>query len=51
MEISEETLVTEPQSFQQWFAFGGADIDLVPGGKMHLRWDEHGGFDARVEAV
>lgn len=62
MEISEETLVpagpehvwrlvTEPQFFQQWYAFGGADIDMVPGGEMHLRWDEHGGFHARVEAV
>ncbi len=62
MEISEEALVpatpdrvwqlvTEPRFFQQWYAFGGADIDLVPGGEMHLRWDEHGGFAARVEAV
>ena len=62
MEITEEALVpasservwrlvTEPQSFQRWYAFGGADIDLVPGGEMHLRWDEHGVFQARVEAV
>jgi uncharacterized protein YndB with AHSA1/START domain len=62
MEISEETLVqagpervwrlvTEPQFFQQWYAFGGADIDMVPGGAMRLRWDEHGDFHARVETV
>ncbi|MFH9068376.1 SRPBCC domain-containing protein [Streptomyces alboflavus] len=44
-------LVTEPRHVQQWYAFGGADIELVPGGAMLLRWDEHGGFPARVEAV
>ncbi|MFC5799475.1 SRPBCC domain-containing protein [Streptomyces formicae] len=62
MEISEEALVpaapdrtwqlvTEPRFFQQWYAFGGAEIELAPGGAMVLRWDEHGGFPARVEAV
>lgn len=62
MEISEQAvipadldrtwrLVTEPQHFEQWYAFGGADIDLAVGGAMLLRWDEHGGFPARVEAV
>jgi uncharacterized protein YndB with AHSA1/START domain len=62
MKISEETLIaaspghiwpliTDPANFQQWYAFGGAEIDLTPGGEMHLRWDEHGTFDARVESV
>ncbi|WP_405592823.1 SRPBCC domain-containing protein [Streptomyces sp. NBC_01092] len=62
MEISEETLVpadpdhtwrlvTDPRYVQQWYAFGGADIELAPGGAMLLRWDEHGAFPARVEAV
>ncbi|MFE0025352.1 SRPBCC domain-containing protein [Amycolatopsis sp. NPDC059021] len=62
MEISEQIvvpadaertwrLVTEPGNFQRWYAFGGAEIDLVPGGAMALRWDEHGSFPARVEAV
>ncbi|MFI9610693.1 SRPBCC domain-containing protein [Streptomyces sp. NPDC052023] len=44
-------LVTEPGHFQRWYAFGGAEIDLVPGGAMRLRWDEHGAFPARVETV
>lgn len=62
MEISEQALipadpertwqlVTDPQHFQQWYAFGGADIELTPGGAMLLRWDEHGGYPARVEDV
>lgn len=62
MEISEHALipadqdrtwrlVTEPRNLQRWYAFGGADIELVVGGAMLLSWDEHGGFPARVEAV
>ncbi|MFC8093109.1 SRPBCC domain-containing protein [Streptomyces sp. NPDC057301] len=62
MEISEQALVpadpdrtwrliTDPQYVKQWYAFGGADIELAPGGAMVLRWDEHGAFPARVEAV
>ncbi|GAA1558356.1 SRPBCC family protein [Kribbella hippodromi] len=44
--------VTQPEIFTQWYAFGGADVDLRPGGRMVLRWDEHGeylGFVERVE--
>ena len=44
-------LVTEARHFQAWYAFGGATIDLRPGGAMSLRWDEHGEFPAVVEAV
>src|SRR5688572_7351815 len=44
-------LVTDAQHFRDWYAFGGATIDLRPGGAMALRWDEHGDFAAVVEAV
>jgi uncharacterized protein YndB with AHSA1/START domain len=44
-------LVTDAQHFRSWYAFGGATIDLRPGGAMALRWDEHGEFAAVVEAV
>ena len=44
-------LVTEARHFQAWYAFGGATIDLRPGGAMSLRWDEHGEFPAVVESV
>ena len=45
------SLVTEAPHFQRWYAFGGAEIVLVPGAAMTLRWDEHGVFRAIVEAV
>ena len=44
-------LITSPNHFKTWFAFGGAEIDLRPGGTMTMRWDEHGTFDAVVESV
>ena len=44
-------LVTDPESLQIWYAFGGAEIDLRPGSATTLRWDEHGAFDAVVESV
>jgi len=44
-------LVTDPEHFQVWYAFGGATIDLRPGGAMTMRWPEHGAFDAVVESV
>jgi uncharacterized protein YndB with AHSA1/START domain len=44
-------LVTEARHFQVWYAFGGATIELRPGGAMSLRWDEHGEFAAVVESV
>ena len=44
-------LVTDPRHFQTWYAFGGAEIDVRPGGAMALRWDEHGVFEAVVESV
>ena len=44
-------LVTDPRHVKAWYAFGGAEIDLKPGGPMTLRWDEHGAFSAVVEQV
>lgn len=44
-------LVTTPEHFAAWYASGGADIDLRPGGAMRMRWDEHGEFHGVVEAV
>ena len=44
-------LITDPEHFQAWYAFGGATIDLRPGGAMTMRWPEHGAFDAVVESV
>jgi uncharacterized protein YndB with AHSA1/START domain len=45
------SLVTEARHLAVWYAFGGATIELRPGGAMTLRWDEHGEFRAVVEAV
>jgi uncharacterized protein YndB with AHSA1/START domain len=44
-------LVTDARHFRAWYAFGGADSDLRPGGLTALRWDEHGTFHAVVESV
>jgi uncharacterized protein YndB with AHSA1/START domain len=44
-------LVTSPEHVGRWFADGGAQIDLRPGGRMSLTWREHGTFHGRVEAV
>ena len=43
--------LTTPESFARWYAFGGASIDLRPGGAIRLHWEEHGTFLGRVEAV
>lgn len=45
------TLVTKPEHVGRWFADGGAEIDLRPGGAMKLTWREHGTFHGRVEVV
>ena len=44
-------LVTDPVHFQRWYSFGGAAIDLRPGGAISMQWPEHGTFDAIVESV
>jgi uncharacterized protein YndB with AHSA1/START domain len=43
--------LTQPATLQQWYAFGGAEIDLRPGGRLVMRWDEHGEFYGFVEKV
>ncbi|WP_410788530.1 SRPBCC domain-containing protein [Kribbella sp. C-35] len=43
--------VTQPEVFARWYAFGGAEIDLRPGGRLVMRWDEHGVFFGFVEKV
>jgi uncharacterized protein YndB with AHSA1/START domain len=43
--------VTQPEVFTRWYAFGGAEIDLRPGGRLVMRWDEHGEFTGFVEKV
>ena len=44
-------VLTDPRHFTEWYASGGAEIDLRPGGRMVMRWDEHGEFLAVVERV
>jgi uncharacterized protein YndB with AHSA1/START domain len=44
-------LVTSAEHVGRWFADGGAEIDLRPGGSMSLTWREHGTFHGRVEEV
>jgi uncharacterized protein YndB with AHSA1/START domain len=43
--------VAQPEGLARWYAFGGAEIDLRPGGRLVLRWDEHGEFLGFVEKV
>jgi uncharacterized protein YndB with AHSA1/START domain len=45
------TAVTQPETFARWYAFGGAEIDLRPGGRLVMRWDEHGEYLGFVEKV
>jgi uncharacterized protein YndB with AHSA1/START domain len=43
--------VTQPETFARRYAFGGAEIDLRPGGLLVMRWDEHGEYFGFVEKV
>lgn len=43
--------LTQPEHFATWYAFGGAEIDLKPGGRLVMRWDEHGEYRGFVEKV
>jgi uncharacterized protein YndB with AHSA1/START domain len=43
--------LTQPEHLARWYAFGGAELDLRPGGRLVLRWDEHGEFRGFVEKV
>jgi uncharacterized protein YndB with AHSA1/START domain len=44
------SIVTESEHVGTWFS-DSAEIDLSPGGKAVLTWDEHGTFPGRVERV
>jgi uncharacterized protein YndB with AHSA1/START domain len=44
-------VLTEPDHLTSWYAFGGARIDLRPGGTLTFQWDEHGVYRGRVETV
>jgi len=44
-------LVTSADHVGRWFADGGAEIDLRPGGALSLTWPAHGTFHGRVMTV
>jgi uncharacterized protein YndB with AHSA1/START domain len=44
------SIVTEGEHVGKWFS-DSAEIELEPGGKAVLTWDEHGSFPGRVERV
>jgi uncharacterized protein YndB with AHSA1/START domain len=44
-------VLTTAEHISAWYASGGAEVDLRPGGALRFRWDEHGEFHARVESV
>jgi uncharacterized protein YndB with AHSA1/START domain len=44
------SIVTEAEHVGKWFS-DSAEIELEPGGKAVLTWDEHGSFPGRVERV
>jgi uncharacterized protein YndB with AHSA1/START domain len=44
-------MLTKQEHVAQWYAFGGAEIDLRLGGRLVFRWDEHGEFFGQVERV
>jgi uncharacterized protein YndB with AHSA1/START domain len=43
--------ITTAEHLGTWFGDAGAEIDLRPGGRVVLRWKEHGEFFGRVEQV
>jgi len=44
-------LLTDPVQVRKWYAFGGAEIDLVPGGVLTFRWVEHGMYRGAIDVV
>ncbi|MEV0649739.1 SRPBCC domain-containing protein [Phytomonospora sp. NPDC050363] len=44
-------LITEPANLSRWYSFGGAEVDARPGGRIVLRWPEHGDFPGVVDRV
>jgi uncharacterized protein YndB with AHSA1/START domain len=45
------SLITEAEHLGTWFADSGAEIDLVSGGRLELRWAEHGTSRGVIEQV
>ena len=45
------TLLTEPAQLGAWFSDAGAELDLRAGGRLVLRWQEHGTAYGRVVDV
>jgi len=43
--------ITQPENIKQWYAFGGAEVDLRVDGKISFSWDEHGKYLGVIEAV
>jgi uncharacterized protein YndB with AHSA1/START domain len=43
-------VVTEPEHVSRWFS-DSVDLDLRPGGRAVLHWNEHGTVNGRVERV
>ena len=43
-------VVTEPDHISGWFS-DSAELDLRPGGKAVLRWDDYGAVHGRIERV
>ena len=44
-------VLTSADGLKAWYAFGGAEIDLHPGGRLVFRWDQHGRYPGIVEAA
>lgn len=43
--------ITEAEHLGTWFGDAGAEVDLRPGGRLVLKWKEHGEFFGRIEKV
>ncbi len=43
--------ITQEEHLGTWFGDAGADVDLRPGGKLSLHWNEHGTVHAVIEVV
>ena len=43
--------ITAAEHLGTWFGDAGAEVDLRPGGRIVLKWKEHGEFFGRIEKV
>lgn len=44
-------LITDPDYIKQWYAYGGAEVELHIGGEISFKWDEHGKFYGLVKEL